>query len=107
MTPQEQAHAFAAMTICGMGMGAAYDLLGPFRRIKRMCALTDLFFGICCASGIVVTALKLRCEPFRFYVFAAAGCGMALYGMTLGNAWRRILRYIRSRIQKKREICKN
>ena len=39
MTPEEQAYAFAAMLLAGVCMGAVYDLLGPVRRVKGLCAV--------------------------------------------------------------------
>ena len=62
MTPAEQARAFAAMLLAGVCMGVFYDLLGPMRRVKGLCAAADLLFGLCCAAGIVTTALGLRCD---------------------------------------------
>lgn len=104
MTPQEQAHLFLSMMICGAGLGVMYDLLGPIRRVRGLCALTDLFFGLCCAVGMILTALALRCEPMRFYTFAAIVMGMAFYGVTIGKAWRFVCSGMKRKIGEK---CKN
>ena len=90
MTPAEQARAFGAMLLCGACMGVVYDMLGIFRCVRGLCAASDILFGICCASGIVWTALRLEMEAFRLYAFAGAAGGMTLYGATVGAAVRRI-----------------
>jgi len=90
MTPAEQARAFAAMLLCGVCLGAAYDLLGTLRRVRGLCAVTDVLFGVLGAAGIIWTALRLECEAFRLYAFAGAAGGMTLYGATVGAAVRRI-----------------
>lgn len=107
MTPQEQARVFLTMMLCGACLGVLYDLLGMLRRTAFLCALTDVFFGLCCAVSVVAAALWLRCEAFRLYTFAGVGCGMALYGVSLGNIWRRIAHNVRQRIQKREEKYKN
>jgi len=103
MNPQEQAYAFAAMMVSGACMGVAYDLLGLLRRIRGLCAVSDMFFGLLCAVGIVVTALWLRCDAFRLYAFLGAACGLLLYGISVGTAIRRIKRRIRYAMQKGRK----
>ena len=103
MTPTEQARAFAAMMACGACMGAVYDALGVFRRVRGLCALTDMLFGICCAAGIIWTALRLETDAFRLYAFAGAACGMALYGATAGAMLRRIAALMRRWMDKMEE----
>ena len=105
MTPAEQARAFAAMMACGACMGVAYDALGVFRRARGLCALTDMLFGICCALGIIWTALQIEIEAFRLYVFAGAACGMALYSMTVGAILRRIVALMRRWMVKMEDIA--
>jgi len=107
VTPLEQARAFGVMALCGVCLGAAYDLLGPLRRVTGLCAITDLLFGLCCAAGMIQAALFLRCDAFRLYAFAGVGCGMALYGTTLGALLRYAGRHVRKRIQKREEKWKN
>jgi len=101
MTPAEQARAFGAMLLCGACMGVVYDMLGIFRCVRGLCAASDILFGICCASGIVWTALRLEMEAFRLYAFAGAACGMALYGVTLGMIARRIAAGVRIMMEKR------
>lgn len=97
MTPAEQARAFVVMLLAGVCMGVVYDLLGPLRRVRGLCAAADLLFGLCCAAGIVTTALGLRCDAFRLYAFAGAACGLALYGATVGAVLRRVAAILRNR----------
>ena len=106
MTPQEQARVFAAMLCCGACLGVVYDLLGPLRRITGLCAGTDLLFGAVCAAGIAAVALIMRCEAFRFYVFAGTGLGLILYGLTIGAMIRRLGGVLSRYAQKNREKCK-
>jgi len=100
MTPAEQARAFAAMLCCGACLGVLYDLLGPLRRIKGMCAMMDMLFGLFCAAGMILTALHLQCDPFRLYAFIGMACGMALYGVTAGAGIRKLSAMVRKRIVK-------
>jgi len=90
MTPQEQAHVFAAMLCCGACMGTVYDLLSPVRHTKGLCGVGDLLFGVLCAAGIIVTALTMQTEAFRLYVFAGAGLGFGAYMLTVGLMLRRL-----------------
>ena len=106
MTPTEQARAFTAMLCCGACLGVLYDLLAPLRRIRGMCTAMDVFFGVCCAAGMILTALRLRCDPFRLYMFAGILCGMILYGMTVGAGIRRISAMVRKKTAKNREKYK-
>lgn len=107
MTPQEQAHVFAAMLCCGACLGMIYDLLGPLRRITGLCAGADLLFGTVCAAGIVAVALNMQCEAFRLYVFVGVGLGLALYGLTIGAMIRRFITFWGMHVQKNREKCRN
>ena len=107
MTPAEQARIFAEMLGCGVCLGVLYDLLGPLRRIKGMCVITDLVFGVCCALGMILTALNLQCDPFRLYAFAGAGSGMVLYGCTAGAVLRRAAAFARRKKEKWGEKYKN
>jgi len=106
MTPAEQAWAFAAMACCGVCLGMLYDLLGPLRRMRGMCAITDILFGVFCAAGMILTALYLQCDPFRLYAFGGILCGIALYGITAGAGIRRISAMLRKRIAKREEKYK-
>jgi len=106
MTPAEQANAFAAMLLCGACMGVVYDMLGMLRRVRGLCAIADILFGCCCAAGVILTALRLQIDAFRLYVFAGVGCGMALYGVTIGAAIRKLAAAIRRKIPESEEKCK-
>jgi len=106
MTPLEQAQTFGGMALCGVFLGVTYDLLGLLRRSACLCAATDLLFGFCCAAGMILTALCLQCDAFRLYAFTGVGCGMTLYGMTLGVILRRTGRLMHKRIQKGEEKWK-
>ena len=70
MTPAEQARAFAAMLLAGVCMGVFYDLLGPMRRVKGLCAAADLLFGLL-GFGVMRSGYMLL--PVR----RAAWCCMA------------------------------
>ena len=102
MTPQEQAHAFAAMLAAGVCLGGVYDLLRPLRS-GICCAAADLVFGVCCAAGIIAAALIEQCDPFRLYAFTGAAFGMILYGLTLGRLMRFGMRFCQKRWKKVRK----
>lgn len=90
MTPGAQAQTFLAMLCCGACLGAVYDLLGILRRIRGLCTIADLLFGLFCAAGIVLTALWRQCDPFRLFTFAGTAFGLVLYGITIGAGNRKI-----------------
>lgn len=104
MTPQEQAHAFAAMLAAGVCLGGVYDLLMPLRS-GVCCAAADLLFGVLCAAGIIAAALLRQCDAFRLYAFAGAACGMILYGLTLGRLVRFGIRICQKRWKKVRKAA--
>lgn len=103
MTPQEQAHVFAAMMCCGASMGVVYDIMTPLRRIRGLCDAGDLIFGMLGAAGIIAAALVMRTEAFRLYVFAGTGLGFVLYMLTVGFVFRRLMRGIDLLRRKNRE----
>lgn len=103
MTVFEQAQAFAAMMVCGAGLGGAYDVLGLFRR-GAMTHVLDLFFGVLAAAGMIGAALLLRVDAFRLYAFAGVIAGGALYRMTIGTIVRKVSGFVRKNV-KKAEIC--
>ena len=102
MTVQQQAHAFAAMAICGACTGAVHDLLGLLRKNAVAAAAADLALGIACAGGVVAAALFLRCEAFRSYTLIGIAAGWTIYALTLGM----IIRILRRKFMKlsKKEI---
>ena len=87
-SPAEQAHVFLMMALCGAGLGAAYDTLGPMRRLS--CVLADLLFGVIFAAGVILTALHLRAQVFRWYTLLGAAAGMSVYMGTFGAIVRRM-----------------
>ena len=95
-----------AMLLCGACMGVTYDALGILRQVRGLCAFTDLLFGVCCAAGIIWTALWLETDAFRLYVFVGAACGMALYGTTAGMIIRRMAAGMRRMTAKAKEMDK-
>ena len=106
MTPLEHAKVFAAMLCCGILLGVLYDLLGAIRRLRGMCAVTDVLFGVFCALGMILTALHLLVDPFRLYAFAGTFCGIMLYGLTAGALIRRIMAMMGAQMEKWEEKCK-
>ena len=106
MTPLEHAKVFAAMLCCGISLGMLYDLLGAIRRLRGMCAVADVLFGVFCALGMILTALHLQVDPFRLYAFAGTFCGIMLYGLTAGALIRRLMAMIGERMEKWEEKCK-
>lgn len=100
MTVHAQAHVFAAMTACGCALGSVYDLLAAAARLagggRAIRAALDLLFGLLCAAALILTALYLRTQAARAYVFAAAALGFALYMNTVG----RIVRYLTGKVCK-------
>lgn len=106
MTPLEHAKVFTAMLCCGISLGVLYDLLGTIRRLRGMCAVTDVLFGVFCALGMILTALHLQVDPFRLYAFAGTFCGIMLYGLTAGALIRKMMAMIGVRMEKWEEKCK-
>lgn len=85
MSPYDQAHAFLAMVLCGACIAMIHDMLGLLRRGKILTALADIFLGFLAAAGIAAAGLRLRCDPFRLYVFGGAALGFAIYRLSLGT----------------------
>ena len=102
MTVAQQAHAFAAMALCGACTGAVHDLLGVFRKNVLSGAMADLVLGVFCAAGVIAMALVLRCEAFRSYTLLGIAAGWTIYALTLGM----IIRILRRKFMKlsKKEI---
>ncbi len=90
------------MALLGAALGLGYDALALLRRalaLRRFgTALLDLLFGVLCAAGITLTALILRVNPFRWYVFAGAAAGLAIYFATIGTFVRIVLRFLQNRV---------
>ena len=84
MIAAQQARMFAAMALCGLGVGALHDLLGVLRKGAASAAVADLLLGITAAAGVIAAALHLRCEAFRLYTFMGVLVGWAIYALTLG-----------------------
>jgi len=93
MSVSDQIRAFLAMALCGAGVGAAHDLLAPFRRRPISAAAADLALGLMLAAGVIGTALVLRCEPMRLYTLLGVAAGWALYAASLGTIVRALTRF--------------
>lgn len=106
MTAAEQAEVFAAMFLCGAALGVTYDLLGAARRGNVSTAAADLFFGVLCALAITGTALALRRDAFRLYVFGGTALGFSVYMLTLGTVVRILKGIIRKRSNKVKDQTK-
>ncbi|MDO5377986.1 MAG: spore cortex biosynthesis protein YabQ [Clostridia bacterium] len=103
MQTLEQARVFLGMMLTGALLGAVYDTLMLLRRGlnagRMLTGALDLLFGAMCAAGICLSALIMRTEAFRWYVFAGVLGGMGLYFASAGAlvrwlcqkgwAWRR------------------
>ena len=98
MSTAQQAQAFLIMAVCGALLGMLYDALMILRRIRHAgaaaTALADLSFGAACAAGIILTALYLQIEAFRWYVFAGTGAGMAIYMLFVGTIVRKVMNFV-------------
>ena len=92
MTVAEQASAFAAMMLCGAGVGAAHDLLAVCRKNTAWTALADLTLGMIAAMGVIAAGLALRCDPFRLYAILGVAVGWGIYRFTLGTIIRILIR---------------
>lgn len=93
MTVAGQAQAFAAMMLCGAGIGAAHDLLIVFRQSTIWTAAADLALGLLGAAAVIAAGLLLRCEPFRMYTFLGFSAGWAVYALSLGTIVRVVMRF--------------
>jgi len=97
MTPEEQARVFLAMVLCGAALGAVYDALLLLRRWllrgRAWRSALDVLFGLLCAAGVIVAALRLRTEAFRWYVLLGTAAGMGLEQISLGVLLRRVLAF--------------
>lgn len=102
MTVAQQAHAFAAMALCGLCSGAVHDLLGILRRNALTAAAADVLLGVFCAGSVIAAGLYLRCEAFRAYTLLGVAAGWTIYALTLGM----IVRILRRKFMKlsKKEI---
>ena len=100
MTVHAQARVFAAMAACGCALGIVYDLLAAAAGLsgggRAIRAVLDVFFCLLCAAALILTALYLRTQTARAYVFAAAALGFALYMNTVG----RIVRYLTGKVRR-------
>lgn len=105
MTAAEQAQAFAAMAACGAAVGAAHDLIAPFRR-GGWTHVFDLMIGVLAAAGMILTALLLQTDAFRLYAFAGVLTGLGIYMMTIGTIVRRLAAYVRLFVKKSRFMNK-
>lgn len=108
MQAVEQARVFAGMLLTGALLGAAYDALMLLRLLtgagRVLTGALDLCFGALCAAGICLSALIMRTEAFRWYVFAGALGGMGLYFGSVGSLVRLACRKGRMWRAKRRKI---
>lgn len=78
-----QGYALAHMMLCGVIMGAIYELFRVLRRLTRAgAAFTALLDGIMCAVMAVVAAvmlLRANGGELRLYALLGCGAGMALF----------------------------
>lgn len=114
MTVQQQAYAFAAMAGCGCALGIVYDLLAAAASLsgggRAIRAVLDVFFCLLCAAALILTALFLRTQAARGYVFAAATLGFAAYMGTAGRIVRYLSKKIRKNVRKNQKLyekCQN
>ena len=100
MTVEQQLRALCAMAAAGFTLGALFDGMTLLRRAlsagRILTGLMDLLFGLCCAVSVILTALVLRIDPYRLYVFAGLALGMGAYAATIGT----FVRIIQKRAQK-------
>ena len=98
MTVEQQLRALCAMTAGGFALGALFDAMTLLRRVlsagRLLTGMMDLFYGVCCALCIILTALALRIDPYRLYVFAGLALVMGLYGITMGTLVRIVQRRV-------------
>lgn len=108
MQAVEQARVFASMLLTGALLGAAYDALMLLRLWlgagRALTGVLDLCYGMLCAAGICLSALIMRTEAFRWYVFAGTLCGMGIYFGSVGSLIRLACRKGRIMAAKRRKI---
>lgn len=93
-SPAEQARVLLAMALSGAGLAAVYDVLRLMHRVllpgRIAGGALDAVFGVLCAAGIVLTALFLRVDAFRWYTLLGALLGMGVYRTGAGALMRSI-----------------
>lgn len=107
MTVQEQGRAFLMMALCGVLLGAAYDMLGLLRRGRLLTAAADLAFGPLAALGVIGAALYLQCEAFRLYTLLGVAAGWTIYFCTIGTIVRLIGAKLKNISGNLRNLSKN
>lgn len=103
-----QSSVFLFMLLCGLILGAWYDLTRRLRRIlragKSLTAFFDLLFTLGALINLVFSlALANRLE-IRLYALLGTACGMALYCFSVLPILDGISRFIQNCFRK---ICKN
>lgn len=111
MTPQEQARVFAAMLLCGAGVGMMHDALALIRGLLRagraMTGAADLLLGAAAAAGICLCALRMQTQAARWYVFAGIICGALMYRVTIGALVGKVVSLWRKKFPKSRKVDEN
>lgn len=90
MSVSDQGRVFLGMMLCGIWIGAAYDLLGVLHRGMLMTATADVLLGVLSAACIIVCGLKMQCDPFRMYALLGVALGWAAYGASVGTIVRKL-----------------
>lgn len=102
-----QSSVFLFMLLCGLILGAWYDITRRLRHVLRAGRLLTAFLDLLFALGaLVILAFSLafanRLE-IRLYALLGAACGMALYGFSILPILDRISEFIQKMIV---QICK-
>ena len=104
MQTAEQARVFLAMALCGALSACAYDVLRLASAAvgggKLLLGAVDLLFGPLLAVGMSATALAVMTNPFRWFEFAGAMLGIAVYELSIGTFVRYIYKMIRKILKK-------
>lgn len=89
-----QIYAVPAMIVCGLALGAWYDVLRAARRATgagaALTALFDALFGAGAAAILVFFLYFVARLEFRLYLIVLAALGWALYAQTVTPLLRKI-----------------
>ena len=83
----EQVRAFAVCALAGAFLGAVYDVGRIFRGRFRSAAVTvicDILFWVVAAVTAAALVMRTLGGELRLYALIGLGCGLVLYGLTLG-----------------------
>ncbi len=100
----EEARLFLMSCLLGVPLGMLFDLFRTLRALLPhhpvIVFLEDAFFSICFCVSLQLYASAFGQDALRWYYALGALLGLALWLLTLGALWMRLLRGIRRMLGK-------